>query len=245
MKAVIFRGKRKYSFTQYIEYVLSKAEKSVIIDHNNIMISTHERMSLAFILQSKQNKRVRYPALHLALNFRDEERKGIEISAKEIIRKYLENMGWKDSQYIAVWHKDVCGNPHCHIVMNMVTKDGARLSDSYCIGKSNMVCRKISNELHSGSINKTEPHELIEMAESVIMESSSIEELQTKLNMEFMNMSIKLNRIELYCIRDPGKKICMTKSEMKGKLEIRRISDLDISGGAINSKNSMSISLNH
>lgn len=228
MRAVFFRSKIKYSFKHYVEYVLSKAEKSILIDSNNIITGSTDIIHTCMSLMAQLNKRTKYPEVHMALSFTEEEAE--QCSMLIIVRNYLKAMGWGKAQYIAVRHSDVPGNPHCHIVLNLIGEDGKRFSDSFCVNRSIKICRKLSK------FRDYNPS-LKEKIDIAIQDSSDLQELRENLHMEFLDMRKKKDNFEFFEISNRKNRERIAIQEVITKLEIGLISNLNVVNGTDCRKN--------
>jgi hypothetical protein len=64
---------------------------------------------------------------------------------RDVAQKYLENMGFKDSQYVATKHTDT-EHPHIHILANRVTMSGEVVSDSHDYKRQEVLMRRLERE---------------------------------------------------------------------------------------------------
>ena len=63
----------------------------------------------------------------------------------EIAKKWMEQMGIRNTQYIIAQHHDT-EHPHCHIVFNRIDNDGNLISDSNERIRNAKVCRTLTKE---------------------------------------------------------------------------------------------------
>lgn len=63
----------------------------------------------------------------------------------EIAKKWMEQMGISNTQYIIARHHDT-EHPHCHIVFNRIDNDGNLISDSNERIRNAKVCRALTKE---------------------------------------------------------------------------------------------------
>lgn len=77
------------------------------------------------------------------IRFSDDE-KGDTLMV-EIAKKWMEQMGISNTQYIIARHHDT-EHPHCHIVFNRIDNDGNLISDSNERIRNAKVCRALTKE---------------------------------------------------------------------------------------------------
>jgi relaxase-like protein len=86
------------------------------------------------------------PVVHVSLSFAPDDRRLSEAELSIIAEQFLQRMGYEDSQYVAVEHRDR-GHQHVHLVVSRVRLDGSlvreELGDFY---KAMEVCRHIERE---------------------------------------------------------------------------------------------------
>ena len=64
---------------------------------------------------------------------------------RDVAQKYLESMGFKDSQYVVTKHTDT-EHPHIHILANRVTMKGEVVSDSHDYKRQEALMRRLERE---------------------------------------------------------------------------------------------------
>ena len=77
--------------------------------------------------QSDLNKRVKNKQFHVSISTKGKEHSFEEL--KEVAKKYLDYMGYKDNPYLIYAHRDSPNN-HIHIVSTRVDENGNKISDS-------------------------------------------------------------------------------------------------------------------
>lgn len=63
----------------------------------------------------------------------------------EIAKKWMEQMGIRNTQYIIARHHDT-KHPHCHLVFNRIDNDGNLISDSNERIRNTKVCRTLTKQ---------------------------------------------------------------------------------------------------
>ena len=95
--------------------------------------------------------KVKSPVKHVSLAFSPQDtirfpndEKGNALMV-EIAKKWMEQMGIRNAQYIIARHHDT-EHPHCHIVFNRIDNDGNLISDSNERIRNAKVCRALTKE---------------------------------------------------------------------------------------------------
>ena len=95
--------------------------------------------------------KVKSPVKHVSLAFSPQDsihfpndEKGNALMV-EIAKKWMEQMGIRNTQYIITRHHDT-EHPHCHIVFNRIDNDGNLISDSNERIRNAKVCRALTKE---------------------------------------------------------------------------------------------------
>lgn len=89
---------------------------------------------------SRQSARIKYPQLHVVLSAKGREMDKYQLT--ELAEKWLPQMGYSESPYLLVFHKDTKNN-HLHIVASRVGADRKKVDDSYEIKRGHRVLNGI------------------------------------------------------------------------------------------------------
>ena len=93
--------------------------------------------------------KVKSPVKHVSLAFSPQDTTHFPDDEKgdalmvEIAKKWMEQMGIRNTQYIITRHHDT-EHPHCHIVFNRIDNDGNIISDSNERIRNAKVCRALT-----------------------------------------------------------------------------------------------------
>lgn len=105
----------------------------------------------SFQIQASMRPKVKSPVKHVSLAFSPQDsihfpndEKGNALMV-EIAKKWMEQMGIRNTQYIITRHHDT-EHPHCHIVFNRIDNDGNLISDSNERIRNAKVCRALTKE---------------------------------------------------------------------------------------------------
>jgi hypothetical protein len=90
------------------------------------------------------NPKLSKPVLHITLSLSPEDVLQKE-KMPELVEECAKQMGFKNNQYIAVFHKDT-RHQHIHIVANRVGFDGKTVSDSHNFKKIASYCRRMEEK---------------------------------------------------------------------------------------------------
>ena len=103
----------------------------------------------SFQIQASMRPKVKSPVKHVSLAFSPQDtihfpndEKGNALMV-EIAKKWMEQMGIRNTQYIIARHHDT-EHPHCHIVFNRIDNDGNLISDSNERIRNAKVCHATS-----------------------------------------------------------------------------------------------------
>ncbi len=130
------------NFKGLLKYLLSK-EKAQLLDSNMLGGDYHE-LSAEFNLSVSLRPTVARPVYHVSLSL-DPGEKLSEIQWSELARKYLDQMGFGDSQFVAVKHSDR-HHKHLHIVTSKIDLDGQVVNTQYDYFRSQTIIRNLEVE---------------------------------------------------------------------------------------------------
>lgn len=191
MRVKIFNNTKGKTFDDYCRYVMSKSDLSTILCNRGIITSSPEMMGCSFRFRCNTSPEIKHTDVHMVIQFRKYEDRITDTDKKaEIIREFLARMFWDKCQYIAVIHRDVPGNAHCHLVVNLINDDGRKAKDSYSILKARSLIKKMTYERFGpGMIADPEKQERIHsMVIRSVAESFSMRSLRDNLSMEMIEM---------------------------------------------------------
>lgn len=115
-------------------------------DDNEKCTPVTEKIVASFNMQAGLNPRVRKPVKHFVLTWPPEDLpKLTNGKIIEIVRRYLREMGYADTQFMITRHYEK-DNPHVHVIVNMVNNFGQRISDKNEFRRNIDVCKVITNE---------------------------------------------------------------------------------------------------
>lgn len=130
------------SFKGCVNYVLK--DKSEIIDANGLCITSAQTIARDFNLQRQLNPDLNKAVGHIVLAWHEKDAKRIDSSIMATVaRQYLDKMGIKATQYVAVRHYDR-NHPHLHIIYNRVGFDGKSIANNNLRFKSVKLCKELN-----------------------------------------------------------------------------------------------------
>jgi len=130
------------SFRGCVSYVLSKEGAEMI--HTNMLGESVDELSREFGQSRKLKPNLQKCVYHASLSLpKDENLSNIQWS--EVGQKYVKEMGFDGSQYMAVLHKDT-EHQHIHIIASRIRLDGTVVSDSNDYKRSEKIIRGLEVE---------------------------------------------------------------------------------------------------
>ncbi|MDJ0718843.1 MAG: relaxase/mobilization nuclease domain-containing protein, partial [Prochloraceae cyanobacterium] len=130
------------SFKPLLKYVLEKDLAQLLC--SNMLGENYTELAAEFNLSSRLRPTVTRPVYHISLSL-DPTEKLSPHDWEEVALKYKEQMGFKNSQFVAVLHRDR-PHDHLHIVTNRVDLDGNIVNSSYDYYRSQKVIRDLERE---------------------------------------------------------------------------------------------------
>lgn len=119
--------------------------------HEGVCAINNKTIADSFQIQASMRPKVKSPVKHVSLAFSPQDsihfpndEKGNALMV-EIAKKWMEQMGIRNTQYIITRHHDT-EHPHCHIVFNRIDNDGNLISDSNERIRNAKVCRALTKE---------------------------------------------------------------------------------------------------
>lgn len=132
----------------------------------------------SFHMQASLNTKVVKPVMHIALSFMKEDEPALtDRRMSEIAEDYLRRMKLDNTQYVVIRHHKPGGNPHVHIILNLVGNDGNRLDTDFIRRRNINVCKNLNKSygLHwSRGKDNTDVEKLRSKEKTSIEESENI-----------------------------------------------------------------------
>ncbi len=131
------------SFYHTCRYICQKPGAEVLIAEG-VRGHNYKVMAEDFIRQQQLRPTKEKACFHSILSFHPKEKPSDEIMM-EIARKYLERLGFVNTQFSVSKHTDKA-HPHLHIVANMVDNNGEVISDSWVGLRGKKVAQQLTRE---------------------------------------------------------------------------------------------------
>ena len=129
----------------------NKKKSATLLAYEGICAINNKTIADSFQIQASMRPKVKSPVKHVSLAFSPQDtirfpndEKGNALMV-EIAKKWMEQMGIRNTQYIITRHHDT-EHPHCHIVFNRIDNDGNLISDSNERIRNAKVCRALTKE---------------------------------------------------------------------------------------------------
>ena len=129
----------------------NKKKSATLLAHEGVCAINNKTIADSFQIQASMRPKVKSPVKHVSLAFSPQDtirfpndEKGNALMV-EIAKKWMEQMGIRNTQYIITRHHDT-EHPHCHIVFNRIDNDGNLISDSNERIRNAKVCRALTKE---------------------------------------------------------------------------------------------------
>ena len=129
----------------------NKKKSATLLAYEGICAINNKTIADSFQIQASMRPKVKSPVKHVSLAFSPQDtirfpndEKGNALMV-EIAKKWMEQMGIRNTQYIITRHHDT-DHPHCHIVFNRIDNDGNLISDSNERIRNAKVCRALTKE---------------------------------------------------------------------------------------------------
>ena len=129
----------------------NKKKSATLLAYEGICAINNKTIADSFQIQASMRPKVKRPVKHVSLAFSPQDticfpydEKGNALMV-EIAKKWMEQMGIRNTQYIITRHHDT-EHPHCHIVFNRIDNDGNLISDSNERIRNAKVCCALTKE---------------------------------------------------------------------------------------------------
>ena len=129
----------------------NKKKSATLLEHEGICAINNKTIADSFQIQASMRPKVKSPVKHVSLAFSPQDtirfpndEKGNALMV-EIAKKWMEQMGIRNTQYIIARHHDT-KHPHCHLVFNRIDNDGNLISDSNERIRNTKVCRALTKK---------------------------------------------------------------------------------------------------
>jgi len=136
----IIKGK---TFGGCVRYVLGKLGAEIV--DTNIFADTVNEFASELALTQKLRPQVSNVVCHMCLSLSPTECLDNE-SWEKLLEKYLKEMGFTNTLYLAVKHIDNASHEHIHIVASRIRLDSSIVSDSWDFTRSQAAIRKLEKE---------------------------------------------------------------------------------------------------
>ena len=129
----------------------NKKKSAILLAYEGVCAISNKTIADSFQIQASMRPKVKSSVKHVSLAFSpqdtirfSDDEKGDTLMV-EIAKKWMEQMGISNTQYIIARHHDT-EHPHCHIVFNRIDNDGNLISDSNERIRNAKVCRALTKE---------------------------------------------------------------------------------------------------
>ena len=151
---MIAKIKTRADFDGIVNYAndqKNKKKSATLLAHEGVCAINNKAIADSFQIQASMRPKVKSPVKHVSLAFSsqdisrfpdDEEGDALMV---EIAKKWMEQMGIRNTQYIIARHHDT-KHPHCHLVFNRIDNEGNLISDSNERIRNAKVCRALTKE---------------------------------------------------------------------------------------------------
>ena len=129
----------------------NKKKSAILLAYEGVCAISNKTIADSFQIQASMRPKVKSSVKHVSLAFSpqdtirfSDDEKGDTLMV-EIAKKWMEQMGIRNTQYIIARHHDT-KHPHCHLVFNRIDNDGNLISDSNERIRNAKVCRALTKE---------------------------------------------------------------------------------------------------
>ena len=151
---MIAKIKTRADFDGIVNYAndqKNKKKSATLLAHEGVCAINNKAIADSFQIQASMRPKVKSPVKHVSLAFSSQDISRFPDNEEgdallvEIAKKWMEQMGIRNTQYIIARHHDT-KHPHCHLVFNRIDNDGNLISDSNERIRNTKVCRALTKE---------------------------------------------------------------------------------------------------
>ena len=151
---MIAKIKTRVDFGGIVNYANDQKNKkkcATLLAHEGVCAISNKLIADSFCLQASMRPKVKSPVKHVSLAFSSQDISRFPDNGEgdalmvEIAKKWMEQMGIRNTQYIIARHHDT-KHPHCHLVFNRIDNDGNLISDSNERIRNTKVCRTLTKQ---------------------------------------------------------------------------------------------------
>ena len=144
---MIAKIKTRADFGGIVNYANDQKNKkkcAILLAHEGVCVISNKTIADSFQIQASMRPKVKSPVKHVSLAFSSQDisrfpdnEEGDALMA-EIAKKWMEQMGIRNTQYIIARHHDT-KHPHYHLVFNLISDSNERI-------RNTKVCRALTKE---------------------------------------------------------------------------------------------------
>ena len=151
---MIAKIKTRADFGGIVNYANDQKNKkkcATLLAHEGVCVISNKTIADSFQIQASMRPKVKSPVKHVSLAFSSQDISRFPDNEEgdalmvEIAKKWMEQMGISNTQYIIARHHDT-RHPHCHLVFNRIDNEGNLISDSNERIRNAKVCRALTKE---------------------------------------------------------------------------------------------------
>ena len=132
------------SFHYACHYICQDLKHARVLDSEGVRAHHHKLMAKDFECQREMRLFKPKPVFHAALTFCPEENPEDKLMV-ELARKYLQQMGLVNTQYVVVRHTDK-SHPHFHMVANLVNNQGRSIEQGWNMLEGKRIAQELTEE---------------------------------------------------------------------------------------------------
>ena len=151
---MIAKIKTRADFGGIVNYANDQKNKkkcATLLAYEGVCAINNKTIADSFQIQASMRPKVKSPVKHVSLAFSSQDISRFPDNEEgdalmvEIAKKWMEQMGISNTQYIIARHHDT-KHPHCHLVFNRIDNEGNLISDSNERIRNAKVCRALTKE---------------------------------------------------------------------------------------------------